>query len=422
MASVSLFRGRSKASESRLPMRHPGIWRLSALIALIAASASSAVAQQAEAPTREAAIEQEQAEKSKALHPYVPGKAEEVLNKLDDLLVSGLRFHPFFQSAYSGGGFTLGAGYAQHVGAYNMIDLRGSYTITNYKRIEAEFRAPRLFQRRGDLSVIGGWREATQVGFYGIGIKTSVNDKTNYLFRQPYGSATLTLKPTRRYLTLRLGEELSEWSQRPGQGPDPSVETVYTPQTLPGLGATARYLHSQGSIGFDWRTTPGYTRRGGYYGVTFHDYSDNDDEFGFKQVDYEVIQHFPILREAWVISLRGFAQTAFDKDNQHIPFFMLPSVGGGSSLRGFSSWRFRDRNSMVLQAEWRIMVNRFLDTAAFYEAGKVTQRTADFDLNGLKSDYGFGVRFHTPVSTPLRVEIARSNEGLSFVFSASAVF
>ena len=101
---------------------------------------------------------------------------------------------------------------------------------------------------------------------------------------------------------------------------------------------------------------------------------------------------------------------------------MLPSVGGGSSLRGFSSWRFRDRDSMVLQAEWRIMVNRFMDTAVFYEAGKVTQRTADFDLNGLKSDYGFGARFHTPISTPLRIEIARSNEGISLVFSSSAVF
>ena len=403
-------------------MRTQGMWRFVTFTVMVAMRATSAVAQQTEPPTREAAIEQEQTDKSKELHPYVPGKAEHLLNKVDDLLVSGLRFHPFFQSAYSGGGFTLGAGYAQHVGAYNFIDVRGSYTISNYKRIEAEFRAPRLFNRRGDLSVIGGWREATQVGFYGIGMATSVDDATNYLFRQPYGSATLTLKPTRRYLTLLFGEELSEWSQRPGQGTDPSVETVYTPQTLPGLGATVQYLHSRGGIGFDWRTSPGYTRRGGYYGVTFHDYTDNDKEFGFKQVDYEVIQHFPILREAWVISLRGFAQTAFDKDNQGIPFFMLPSVGGGSSLRAFSSWRFRDRNSLLFQAEWRIMVNRFLDTAVFYDAGKVTQRTADFDFNGLKSDYGFGVRFHGPFATPLRVEVARGNEGLHLVFSSSAVF
>ena len=91
-------------------------------------------------------------------------------------------------------------------------------------------------------------------------------------------------------------------------------------------------------------------------------------------------------------------------------------------MRGFSSWRFRDRNSLLLQAEWRIMVNRFLDTAVFYDMGKVTSSTSDFDLDGLKSDYGFGVRFHGPLATPLRVELAKSNEGLAFVFSSSSSF
>jgi len=68
------------------------------------------------------------------------------------------------------------------------------------------------------------------------------------------------------------------------------------------------------------------------------------------------------------------------------------------------------------------MANRFLDTAVFYDAGKVTARTADLDFDGLKSDYGFGLRFHGPFSTPLRVELARSKEGLSFVFSAGPSF
>jgi hypothetical protein len=221
---------------------------------------------------------------------------------------------------------------------------------------------------------------------------------------------------------LAGGLEYSRWSQRPGEGTDPSVETVYTPQTLPGLGATTTYLHSQGTVGFDWRTSPGYTRRGGYYGITFHDFHDRDDAFGFQQVDYEAIQHFPILREAWVISLRGRVQTALDKDGQQIPFFMMPSVGGGSNLRGFSSWRFRDLNSLLLQAEWRIMVNRFLDTAVFYDTGKVATSRSDIDFDGLKHDIGFGVRFHGLIATPLRVEIAKSNEGLHLVFSSSAVF
>ena len=101
---------------------------------------------------------------------------------------------------------------------------------------------------------------------------------------------------------------------------------------------------------------------------------------------------------------------------------MLPALGGGSTLRGFSSWRFRDRNSLLLQAEWRVLANRFLDMALFYDAGKVTARTGDLDFDGLKSDYGLGFRLHGPLATPLRIEFAKGNEGLVLVFSSKAAF
>ena len=399
------------------------MWRLLTVVALTAGTATNAVAQQPEPATREAAIEQEQAEKAKNLHPYKPSKTQEVVNRLEEIMTNGApKWHPFFYNAYSGGGFAAGLGYAHRVSSYNLIDVRGSYSIKDYKRIEAEFIAPRLFERRGTLNLLGGWRDATQVGFYGIGMNTSTDDRLNYRFKQPHGSATLEFWPTRRLLMLRGGLEVYRWTLLPGEGSVPSVDTVYTPATLPGLGTETTYVHSQGTVGLDWRTSEDYTRRGGFYGVTLHDYNDRDGEFGFQQMKYEAIQHLPILREAWVLSLHGVVQTAFSKDGQEIPFFMLPSVGGGSTLRGYSSWRFRDKNSMVVQAEWRIMVNRYLDTAVFYDAGKVTSRTSDLDFNGLKNDYGFGVRFHTPLATPLRIEVARSPEGLSFIFASGASF
>ena len=377
-----------------------------------------------QAPSRQAAIEQEQAAKVPGLHPYVPDKAERIFQQIDTVLEGGtLRWHPFFENAYSGGGFTLGVGHVNYLSGYNFIDVRGSYTFKGYKRVEAEFVAPRLFNRRAQLSVLGGWREATQVGFYGIGPDTSKDDRTNYLFQQPYGSALLTIFPSRRVLMLRGGVEYSRWSQEPGEGASPSVEEVYTPATLPGLGAEVRYLHTQGTAGLDWRTSPGYARRGAYVGATLHDYSDSDDAFGFRIAEYEGIAHLPILREAWVLSFHGRVQHASEKDGQQIPFFMLPALGGGSSLRGYASWRFRDQNSLLLQAEWRIMVNRYLDLAFFYDAGKVAARTSDLDLDHLKDDYGVGIRFHGPFATPLRLEIARSRESsFSLIFSSSASF
>ena len=375
--------------------------------------------------TRAAQIARQQQEKAKQAKPYEPNKGEIWVKKLEEQFITGnMRWHPFFQSAYRGGGFTLGAGYAAPVSAYNTLDFRGSYTISGYKRAEAAFTAPRLFNRRGALTVIGGWREATQVGFFGIGTdNTSADDRANYSFQQPYGSALLEVRPARNWFVLSGGAEYSQWHQRPGEGTTwPSVEEVYTPATLPGLGAKITYMHLQGTAAIDWRTSPGYSRRGGLYAATFHDYKDTDDVYGFQQVDYDVIQHLPLGRDAWVLSLHGRVETTYGKDGEVIPFFMLPSLGGGSDLRGYSSWRFRDRHSLLLQAEWRVLVNSFFDTALFYDAGKVAASRSDLDFDGLKSDYGIGLRLHGPAATPLRIEFAKSNEGLALVFSASSAF
>ena len=389
------------------------------VVALVVLAGSTAGAQ--EPATREGEIARAKAEKAKNLQPYESNKAERFLARIEDrLLGNQLRWYPFFESAYAGSGFTLGAGRSQFVSAYNTINVRGSYAISGSKRVEAEFLAPRVFDRRGVLSVIGGWREALEVGFYGTGISTSQDNRANYSFRQPYLAGRLDLRPTRRVLVVGAGAEYSQWDQRSGNAP--SVENVYTPATLPGLGAKVTYLHTQGSAGIDWRPSPGYARRGGAYTVTLHDFADTDNRHGFRRLDYDVVQHLPLLRDTWVLSLHGRVETTDARDDEQIPFFMLPALGGGSTLRGFASWRFRDRHSLLAQAEWRVLVNRFLDTALFYDAGKVVARRGDLDFDGLKSDYGIGIRFHGPAATPLRIELAKSNEGLAIVFASKAAF
>lgn len=403
-------------------MRTFNLWSLCTSIALAAGPATTALAQTPEPDTRQAVIEAEQAKKDTTLQPYVPTKGERLIDRVEDVFVYPTQtWHPFFENAYRGGGFAPGLGYMWHASAYSYVDIRGSYSIKSYKRAEVEFVSPRLFHRRGELSLLGGWRDATEVGFYGVGIDTSTENRVNYGFERPYGGGLLTVRPTRRLLLLRGGLDLSKWDMKSGTG-GTSIEDVYTPETLPGVGATTTYLHTQGTVGLDWREASGYARRGGFYGVTAHDYNDRDDRFGFRQLDYEVIQHVPILREAWVLSLHGLAQTTVVKGNQQVPFFMLPSLGGGSNLRGYSSWRFRDRNSVLLQAEWRIMVNRFFDTAVFYDAGQVAQHKSDLNFDRQQRDYGFGARFHTPFSTVLRIDVARSKEGTTLVFATSPVF
>ena len=332
-----------------------------------------------------------------------------------------VRLHPFLEPAYSGGGFTIGSGYTFHPSPYSTLDVRGSYSIRSYKLAEAEFNYPRLLDGRASLNVRGGWRDATQVAFHGVGMDAPEEHLT-FGFEQPYGSASLTVRPTRKLFMVRGGFEAVGWDLKPGEGSGRPMTRSSRRRRWPEWTPTPPIFTSQATVGIDSRLASGYARRGGFYGVTGHDYTDRDDAFGFRQVDYEAIQHIPILRDTWVLSLRGLVQTTFDKTDERVPFFMLPSLGGGSTLRGYSTFRFRDRNSLLLQAEWRVIANRFMESSVFVDAGKVAGRTQDLDLHDLKTDYGFGVRFHAPLMTVLRVDVARGRDGTRLVFAASPVF
>ena len=394
---------------------------LLAIAALVLAS-HDARAQTPDPSTRTGALEQAQAEKVKTLTPQEPEKFERLTARAEAMLTrGGNHWYPFFENSYSGGGFPFGAGYSWFVGPYQTLDVRGSITPSGYTRAEAEFLNPRIFNRRGTLAVIGGWREATEVPFYGLGDSQPEN-RVSYGFTQPHMSGLLTLKPTRRFLVVSGGIEYTQWTLQPGEGAFPSVGNLFTSEDLAGINATVNYLHTQVGVGLDWRPAELYARRGGYYGITVHEYNDHDDQFGFREVHYEAIQHIPILREAWVLSFRGRVITSNAKTDQRVPFFMTPSLGSGSTLRAYPTRRFRGEDTLLLQGEWRIMVNRFMDTAVFYDAGKVAARTSDIDVASLKHDYGFGVRFHSPLATHLRIDLAKSPQDLILVFAGSAPF
>jgi hypothetical protein len=60
--------------------------------------------------------------------------------------------------------------------------------------------------------------------------------------------------------------------------------------------------------------------------------------------------------------------------------------------------------------------------AIFYDAGKVAGGRSDLNFKELKSDFGIEMRFHGPATTPLRLGLARGDEGWMLIFSGSAAF
>jgi len=100
----------------------------------------------------------------------------------------------------------------------------------------------------------------------------------------------------------------------------------------------------------------------------------------------------------------------------------MPDLGGSHLLRGYSSWRFRDRNRMVLTGEYRWTAGPFVDMSLFLDAGKVTAQARDLDLTGLTKTYGVGLTLHTPTTTLTRLELVRTPHGISVMLSFSPSF
>jgi hypothetical protein len=372
--------------------------------------------------TRAAIISAEQAKKAAESRPYEPVAAERLILRVKQkLLEMPSGWYPYLTSVYSGGGFTLGAGYRRFTGDRTFAAVQGLYSLPGYKLIEFVTRSPGHARGRLDLGARLGWRDATQVAFFGLGIDSPQDGRSNFRMKQGYLEGTARVRPV-SWVVLDGGVSYEDFTLEEGTGNYPSIEEIYGPAEAPGLGVNPTYLHSMAAAAIDWRPASGYARRGGLYQVLYHSYADRDDTYSFNRLDGELVQHFPILRENWVISLHGAVQTTLD-DDDIVPFFLLPSLGSGSTLRAYTSWRFRDRHSLLLSGEFRWIPNRLgLDMAIFYDAGKVTPEWKDLSLDHLKSNVGIGVRFHTLVATPLRIELARGSEGFNLVFAGSAAF
>jgi hypothetical protein len=366
-------------------------------------------------------IATQQAAKAKALTPYTPGTVEKVVDELRRRFIEEPNgVYPYFGSVY-GGGFMLGAGYRRLYGDASQWYVKGLYSIRQYKLLEVGTATRDHIGGRLAMTARAGFRDATQLPFFGLGMDTVLEGRANTRLIQSYGEVNAQLNPV-RVIRLTGSAGIEDFQQRDPLGTFPSVATSFSPATAPGLAAEPRYLHTSGSAGIDWRTSPGYSRRGGYYGIALHNYADSDDTYTFNRMDVDLIQHLPILRETWVLSVRGRMQSTLHDDDL-VPFFLLPSLGSGDTLRAFHSWRFRDRHSLLTSAEWRWIPNKNgFDMALFYDAGKVAARRSDLDLDALKSNVGIGARFHGPSVTALRIELARGSEGWNTVFTADAAF
>jgi outer membrane protein assembly factor BamA len=101
---------------------------------------------------------------------------------------------------------------------------------------------------------------------------------------------------------------------------------------------------------------------------------------------------------------------------------MLPTAGGTDNVRGFAQHRFRDRNALVLNAEYRRPLVSLLDVVLFADAGRVFPRARDFSFNRLQTAAGAGARLKFGSRVFFGIDAGFSREGAQLWFRSGHTF
>jgi AAA family ATP:ADP antiporter len=363
--------------------------------------------------TRQEQVAAQQAEKAHNLRPYEPDALERRLHQVENVISGQPSLRAYIGRVFDGGGPAIGPAYRSRFGDSGTVDAHAAWSLKNYRGAEATVQfAP--FNRRP--IIVGGQAQivdAPAVGFYGVGAGTESAGRTEYAYSSRSAGVFAHVKPFGS-VTIGGGVDAMRFKAAGLQAAGSS--------TLSATSAPA-YTRSHVMAEVDTRTSPGYTRRGGLYRADWSSYRQTNGVTGsFTRFDAEAQQFIPLVRENWVIALRGLASTTGTTAGREVPDFLLPSLGGSRTLRGYPAWRFRDRNRLLLTGEYRWTAGSFVDMSLFLDAGTVARRPSDLGSGRFTKTYGAGLTLHTLTSTLARIEIARTPDGPSLLLSFGPSF
>ena len=381
-----------------------------------------------EAQTRSAEVARRQAEKAAQLGAETPNALEQSVfwietGGLIERVREGLGgIYPRFGGLSPAGGLGLGAGYRYHFRSGGRFETGYVGSFRGYHLASVELGLPPAAGDR--LQVVGAvrYRQATQERYFGVGIASDRDDRTHFGLEDTLATLNLRVVP-RDAITIGVEAGWLAVGIGPGRGDFPSIEARFTSSDTPGLDEQPDFWFTRVSVEVDSRDVPTNPRAGGRHWVEWSWYRDRDlGRYDFRRMEVELEQFVPFFHKRRVLALRARAVIADAGDDRHVPFYLMPVLGGPESLRGFREHRFRDENLLLFTAEYRWEAFAALDMALFADAGRAATRRQGLTLSEFETSYGVGFRFSTRQKLVARLDIARGAEGTRVYLRFRPVF
>ncbi len=363
----------------------------------------------------------------------IPSWGKALIESLDKPL------HPVIGSVASSGGLGFGIGYDSPDDDKVYREAQAMYTVYRYWGLEGEV-GRRSESKLSQAGVFGLTRYMNRLDFYGIG-PDALEDRRSDFRLQEWVLGTRGFYGPKPGVRFGGSASLYEPDLGPGaRSSVPSIQVEFPASEVPGLFDEVTYGRFRGLaelvhpvISPDLVGEPA-RYRGEYQVAVEANLSADGERFTFYRWEAGVQQRIPGFRSARGerLTLNGFISTA--STDADIPFYMLYTLGGSgglksfrsdllgtdgtrATLRGFNNYRFRDRNLVLMQAEYRIPLHKFVHSTVFFDSGQVAPRVEDL-FDDLRTDYGFSLSVVVKGRTFGRMDVGfGGGEGTQFFFS-----
>jgi hypothetical protein len=336
-------------------------------------------------------------------------------------------FYPDFSNMVTGSGWiSAGPGYRHWLfGDRAVVDTSASISWRLYKQAQARFELTNVARSRVALGTQVLWQDLTQITYFGAGAAAAEEQRSEYRMKSTDVVAYTTLRPAK---WLAIGGRVG-WLHQPVllapagafKRGYPDTQTLFRNDVALTMADQPSYVHGDVSITAETRDSRSHPASGGVYRALMASYTDRDAGiFSFRRYEAEAAQFVPLAGGRVVLGAHGWLVASATAAGEMVPFYLLPSLGGGNTLRAYADYRFHDRNLLLVSAESRFALLTHVDIAAFIDAGNVAPRVSGLDLD--KTSYGLGVRLHSSRATFARLDVAHGAEGWRVLFRMSDPF
>jgi hypothetical protein len=312
-----------------------------------------------------------------------------------------------FGGSGEGAGFGGGGTYTYPARKNNRLQFLGLETIKNYQEFGIQWQSA---TPAGSVIAESSYQWRPDENFYGLGHNSVPNQHSMFALRQTWAGLRWEYHLKRRVRGGALYR--TAWiSALPSGSPQFSPPDAFF-SNLNGYGTQTR-LGSTG-IYFDMDGIRNEYEFGGatHFGASYQ-HGFGSSSLSYFAYETQLEGRLPVSRESSAfVGQANFELTRERHESSPIPFYMLPHIGGSSTLRGFALDRFYGRNLALLSLEYRYRIHPFVQVIPFFDEGQIFDRSEDLSWLNWHRNYGLGFRFRSAGgATFMRVEYGRSSEG-----------